>query len=115
VTTVCANGLYDVDAMHSDLWTKSRTGTLRRVAVLELATLALRSGFLDRVARADAERAAHKIARVAPRFGYWDAAELAREAEAGFEGGDAIPSNVALRLTGVTAELRELLSAGPAG
>lgn len=66
----------------AELWQKSRCSVLERVRVIECAVLALRLGALTEAGRADAERAAHKIAGVAGTFGYWNASELAREAEA---------------------------------
>jgi chemotaxis protein histidine kinase CheA len=65
-----------------ELWQKSRAGILERVRVIECAVLALRLGQLTEAARADAERAAHKLAGIAGTFGFWNATELAREAEA---------------------------------
>jgi HPt (histidine-containing phosphotransfer) domain-containing protein len=71
-----------LDRGMAELWQKSRSGVLERVRVIEYVVLALRLGQMTEARRADAERAAHKIAGVAGTFGYWNASELAREAEA---------------------------------
>lgn len=93
-----------------ELWAKSRDRVLERVSVIEAASLALRSGSLSAELRAEAEREAHKLAGVAGTFGYWDATELAREAEELFGGTDAIPSEGVERLSAIALLLRAQLS-----
>jgi len=67
--------------MLSELWAKSRGHVLARVAAIESAAVASQAGTLSVEQRAAAESEAHKLAGVAGTFGYWDATELAREAE----------------------------------
>jgi chemotaxis protein histidine kinase CheA len=86
-----------------------KRATKERLAVVESATLAVRFGRLDPDVRTRATRAAHKIADASRMFGYWDAAELALEIQAAFEGTAPIPSIVLSRLFEVVDQLhREL-------
>ena len=94
-----------MDAALLDLWIKSLPKMLERVRVMELAVVALRVGRLDAVDRANAERAAHKIAGVAGTFGFWDATELAREAEAAFTGTDPISTETTKHLSEIASQL----------
>ncbi|MEP6494142.1 MAG: Hpt domain-containing protein [bacterium] len=109
MSTTPNNGGGAMAEMLAALWAKSRDGILERVTVIEAATLALRNGSLDVVLRADAERAAHKLAGVAGTFGYGDATELAREAEAAFGGTDEFSPDMVLRLSAIAVALREQL------
>jgi hypothetical protein len=86
-----------------------KRATTERLSVIESATLAVRFGKLDADLRARATRAAHKIADAARMFGYWDAAELALEVQAAFEGSAPIPSIVLSRLFEVVERLRKEL------
>ena len=86
-----------------------KRATAERLGVIESATLAVRFGKLDEDVRARATRAAHKIADAARMFGYWDAAELALEIQAAFEGTAPIPSIVLSRLFEVVEQLRSEL------
>ncbi|HTE45271.1 MAG TPA: Hpt domain-containing protein [Gemmatimonadaceae bacterium] len=95
------------------LWAKTRDSVLARVAVIESATDALRTGTLDADARAAAERAAHKLAGVAGTFGYWEAAEMAREAESAFEGTEPIPPMCVTQLSEIAVKLHAQLMVPP--
>jgi HPt (histidine-containing phosphotransfer) domain-containing protein len=96
--------------MLSELWAKSREQVMARVAVIESAAVALHAGTFDAEQRAAAERDAHKLAGVAGTFGYWDATDLAREAENLFSGADAISEDGARRIETIGALLRAQLS-----
>lgn len=93
------------------LWQKSRPGVLERVRTIECAVLAMRLGQLNETARADAERAAHKLAGVAGTFGYWNATELAREAEAALALDAKRSPEIVARLTEIASTLYTQLSA----
>jgi HPt (histidine-containing phosphotransfer) domain-containing protein len=96
-----------LDQGMTELWLKSRPGVLERVRVLECAVLALRLGQLTEPARADAERAAHKLAGIAGTFGYWNATELAREAEAAL----SVDTNRSPEIVGRLGEIASVLYA----
>jgi chemotaxis protein histidine kinase CheA len=83
---------------------------LERVRLIESAAVSLRLNALDMETRALAERAAHKVAAAAKMFGYWDARELASEAQAAFDGTDPIPPNIVIRLLEIATELRRQFS-----
>lgn len=93
----------------SALWNKSRDRVLERVTVIDAAASALRSGGLDMELRATAEREAHRLAGVAGTFGFWDATDLAREAEGMFAGTEAISRDAVERLTEIARLLRAQL------
>lgn len=96
-----------------ELWQKSRSGVLERVRVIECAVLSLRLGQLTELARADAERAAHKLVGVAGTFGYWNASELAREAEAALAIDATRSPEIVARLGEIASLLYAQLSAEP--
>jgi hypothetical protein len=93
------------------LWKNSRSGILERVRVIECAVLALRLGQLTDAARADAERAAHKLAGIAGTLGYWNATELAREAEAALSIDAKRSPEIVCRLGEIATALYAQLSA----
>jgi HPt (histidine-containing phosphotransfer) domain-containing protein len=96
--------------MLSELWAKSRDQVMARVAVIESAAVALQNGTFDAEQRAAAEREAHKLAGIAGTFGYWDATDLAREAESVFSGTEAISEDGARRIETIAVLLRAQLS-----
>jgi HPt (histidine-containing phosphotransfer) domain-containing protein len=71
----------DLDAAIAALWTEQRAEMLHRVDVVEAAVVALGAGGLGEETRAEAERAAHRIAGAAGSFGFGDASDVARELE----------------------------------
>jgi chemotaxis protein histidine kinase CheA len=101
----------DLAAAPSGLRDMFKRATTERLSVIDAATLAVRFGRLNEDVRARAMRAAHKIADAAKMFGYWDAAELALEIEAAFQGTAPIPSIVLSRLFEVVEQLRRELGA----
>jgi len=99
----------DIGAGQSSLRDMFKRATMERLLVIDSAALAVRFGTLDPDVRTRATRAAHKIADASRMFGYWDAAELALEIQAAFEGTAPIPSIVLSRLFEVVDQLhREL-------
>jgi hypothetical protein len=99
----------DIGAAPSGLRDMFKRASVDRLAVIESATLAVRFGRLDPDVRSRATRAAHKIADAARMFGHWDAAELALEVRAAFDGSAPIPSIVLSRLFEVVEQLRREL------
>ena len=87
-----------------------KRATMERLHVIDSAVVAVRFGRLDETKRANARRAAHKIADAARMFGYWDAAQLALEIEAAFDGNAPIPSIVLSQLFEIVEQLRQELS-----
>src|SRR3954451_3919836 len=69
------------------LWARQRDEMSRRVDIVEQAVVALLEGDLHEDQRAEAERAAHKIAGAAGSFGFPAASEHAREVELELRGG----------------------------
>ena len=86
------------------LWLRQRGEMLRRVDLVEGAVAALLEGALEDEQRADATRAAHKIAGSAGSFGFPDASVHAREIELAFEDGAAFDD--APRLSELVLEIR---------
>jgi len=99
-----------VDTLPAGLRELFHRAALDRVRLIESAAVALRVGTLDRETRALAGRAAHKVADAAKMFGYWDATQLAREAQAAFDGTDPVAQNVIVRLLEIATELRHQFS-----
>jgi HPt (histidine-containing phosphotransfer) domain-containing protein len=95
--------------MLAELWAKSRGHVLARVAAIQAAAVALQAGTLSLEERAAAESEAHKLAGVAGTFGYWDATELAREAEGLLDGTEAISDEGCRRLAAIAVLLKEQL------
>ena len=95
--------------MLAELWAKSQVHIMSRVAAIESASVALLAGTCDAEQRTTAEREAHKLAGVAGMFGYWDATDLAREAENVFSGSETISDEQARRLAAIGILLREQL------
>jgi diguanylate cyclase (GGDEF)-like protein len=95
------------------IWERSRDAIMQRVVALEDASRAAVSGELEAEMRRSAQREAHKLAGAVGTFGFWRASALAKEAEAILEGDDAITSPNALRLSSLTASIREHLSDEP--
>jgi hypothetical protein len=102
----------DMNALPPGLRDMFHRGVLERVGVIESCAVALRMGTLDLESRSRAERAAHKIADAAKILGYWDANQMACEAQAAFDGNDPIPPNVVVRLLEIATALREEFSRG---
>jgi Arc/MetJ family transcription regulator len=100
----------DAGTARSGLHDMFKRAVGERLGVIESAALAVRFGRLDDDIRARAIRAARKIADAARMFGYWDAAELALEAQAAFEGTAPIPSIVLSRVFEIVEQLRTDLS-----
>jgi hypothetical protein len=95
---------------YRETWANARPIILERVGILRHAALALDAGRLDEAMRADAERAAHKIADTASAFGFWDASQLAREARAALDTRTPSSPGVTARFMEITERLRCLLS-----
>lgn len=76
-----APGDEPVDAAVQGVWARLRDTITARVDVIDEAVAALVEGRLDEPIRADAERAAHKLAGSAGTFGFHDATRLARQLE----------------------------------
>jgi HPt (histidine-containing phosphotransfer) domain-containing protein len=100
----------DTVGASSSLRDMFKRATIERLNVIDSAVMAVRFGRLDETKRANARRAAHKIADAARMFGYWDAAQLALEIEAAFEGSAPIPSIVLSQLFEIVEQLRQELS-----
>lgn len=97
----------------SALWEKFRDLTLRRVATVEDAAVALLEGSLDPELRRAAERDAHKLAGSAGTFGFAAASRSAREAEQLLEGTAPLDAAATLRLSELTVSLRRELEGRP--
>jgi diguanylate cyclase (GGDEF)-like protein len=100
------------DVVHdavSVIWEKSRTAILSRVAALEDAARSMLAESLADDTRRHVERETHKLAGAAGMFGFWDASELARQAELILQGSDPIASADVLRLSDLSAQLRRQL------
>ncbi|HEY4219541.1 MAG TPA: response regulator [Gemmatimonadaceae bacterium] len=98
------------------IWEKSRTAILKRVAALEDAAQTLLVEPLTPDVRRTVERETHKLAGAAGMFGFWDASELARQAELILQGTDPIASADVLRLSNLSEQLRlQLEGARPNG
>jgi len=93
----------------SVIWEKSRSSILSRVAALEDAARTLLAAPLPDDVRRTVERETHKLAGAAGTFGFWDASELARQAELILKGCDPIVSADVLRLSNLAAQLRKQL------
>jgi HPt (histidine-containing phosphotransfer) domain-containing protein len=88
------------------LWTKFLPDTEQRVAILEVAAQALAAGSLSNEQRESAHAAAHKLAGTLGTFGLHRGTDLARQAELGFAGEDAVSAaDLSLWIT----ELRMLI------
>jgi HPt (histidine-containing phosphotransfer) domain-containing protein len=98
-----------VEAMNR-LWAKFLPQLEERVATLEAAAAALASGALSAGSQREASANAHKLAGVLGTFGLHKGTELAREAEAAYQG--ELPSHpaAAARLEEIAVQLRALLA-----
>jgi diguanylate cyclase (GGDEF)-like protein len=95
------------------VWAKYRDQVLARVDVLESAALGLLEGRLDRDARREAEREAHKLAGSVGTFGFAEASRLSREAETMLAGPNPPAQADALRLADLAVSIRRELSGAP--
>jgi diguanylate cyclase (GGDEF)-like protein len=109
-----AAGTSALSSAVAGVWARYRDQVLARVDVLEAAALGLLEGRLDRDARREAEREAHKLAGSVGTFGFAEGSRLAREAETMLAGPGALGQAEALRLADLAVALRRVLSAPPA-
>lgn len=96
------------------VWARYRDQVLARVDVLESAAMRLLEGRLDREARREAEREAHKLAGSVGTFGFAEGSRLAREAETLLASPAAPGQAEALRLADLAVAIRRELTAPPA-
>jgi diguanylate cyclase (GGDEF)-like protein len=108
-----AGGAGGLSAAVSAVWLKYRGQVLARVDVLEGAAMGVLEGRLDRDARREAEREAHKLAGSAGTFGFGEASRLAREAETILAGPTPPEQADALRLADLAVAIRQQLTAAP--
>jgi len=94
------------------VWTNSKPEIAARAATVEKAVAAALASELDEATRAEAERAAHRLAGSLGTLGVPAGSDVARELEAAL-GQDAVVSAELPRLAGLANELRELVAAGP--
>lgn len=102
-----------LSAAVAGVWAKYRDQVLARVDVLESAALGLLEGRLDRDARREAEREAHKLAGSVGTFGFAEASRLSREAETMLAGPNPPAQADALRLADLAVAIRRELSGAP--
>ena len=88
------------------IWEQSRDAIAARVQAIEDAAMALLEGDLDSHSRALARGEAHKIAGVAGTFGFPQATERAREAEALLHADHELTSADIMRLSTLAVGLR---------
>ncbi|HEX2081137.1 MAG TPA: Hpt domain-containing protein, partial [Longimicrobium sp.] len=100
-----AAGTGGLSAAVNTVWLKYRDQVLARVDALEGAAMAVLEGRLDREARREAEREAHKLAGSAGTFGFGEASRLAREAETLLAGPTPPGQADALRLADLAVAL----------
>ena len=108
-----AAGTAGLSAAVTAVWLKYRDQVMARVDVLENAALGLLEGRLDRDARREAEREAHKLAGSVGTFGFAEASRLSREAETMLSGPTPLGQADALQLADLAVAIRRAL-AGPA-
>jgi HPt (histidine-containing phosphotransfer) domain-containing protein len=93
------------------LWTRFLPDLESRIALLESAAEALRSGNLSQAQREEAHSAAHKLAGVLGTFGLTRGTDLARELETLYSDQDGQDSLPAESLAEIGAELRRIVAA----
>jgi DNA-binding response OmpR family regulator len=94
------------------VWTNSKPEIEARAATVEKAVAAALASELDEATRAEAERAAHRLAGSLGTLGVSAGSDVARELEVAL-GTDPLPQAELPRLAGLANELRELVAAGP--
>ncbi|HEX6909369.1 MAG TPA: response regulator [Longimicrobium sp.] len=106
-------GAPGLSAAVAGVWARYRDQVLARVDVLESAALGLLEGRLDRDARREAEREAHKLAGSVGTFGFAEASRLSREAETMLAGPNPPGQADALRLADLAVAIRRELAGAP--
>jgi diguanylate cyclase (GGDEF)-like protein len=94
----------ELDSAIAALWARQRDEMLNRVELVEHAVVALLEGELREDQRAEAERAAHKIAGAAGSFGFAAASEQARAIELQLRSGVSLEDGQ--RLAELVLEIR---------
>jgi diguanylate cyclase (GGDEF)-like protein len=103
-----------LDAAVQAIWARRRPEALERVALLEEAVAALRSGALPSDLRDQARREAHKLAGSAGTFGFPRASEAARELELALESaGHADPTLLVAWVRTIREELADRGAGAP--
>jgi diguanylate cyclase (GGDEF)-like protein len=103
----------DAQAALAAIWAQNRPTMLERVEVLDRAACALDGEGLDDALAGAALDAAHQLAGAVGTFGYREATERAREAEAILRGTATLTGSDASRLRGLAASLRSELAHDP--
>ena len=93
----------------SELWTRTRSTHLDRVAFLERAVAAVLAGRLDEATREEARQTAHRITGTVGTFGFHDASMLARQLEHDFASTANVESSNGHHLATSVVRIRSLL------